>query len=251
MSSRIPTPRVSPRARILSALRTLLRAILATLGQALSPPTCAACDARLPRRATFCAPCAAEVSPAEAWPSAAKITPVEACGPDAPGGVLREAVAFGIFDGALARALRRFKYVGRPDLAVPLGQLAARAARRAGLDGDIVVPVPLHPCRLAERGYNQAALLAAEVATALSRPLAACALARTRHTLQQARLTRLERAGNVAAAFRVPRPRMIRGRRVILVDDVATTGATLGACREALLAAGAASVTVVVVARAA
>lgn len=236
--------------RILSALSTLRRTLLSTLGEALSPPTCAACDARLPGRAAFCPPCAAEVSPAKAPRGTAALAPSEAYGLDAPSGVLREPVAFGVFDGALARALRRFKYADRPDLAVPLGQLAARAARGAGLAGDLVIPVPLHPCRLAERGYNQAALLAAEVATALALPLAACALARVRHTPQQARLTRLERAGNVAKAFTVPRPRALRGRRVILVDDVATTGATLGACQEALLAAGAASVAVVVVARA-
>jgi len=238
MSSPVPASRPAPRSlaglarRSLSRafVRTLLRALLRALGDALSPPTCAACDARLPRRAVFCAPCAAEVTHAAA--------------------TFPEGVAFGLFDGALARALRRFKYEGRPDLAAPLGNLAARAALRARVTGDLVVPVPLHPCRLAERGYNQAALLAAEVATALALPLAARALDRVRHTPQQARLSRAERAGNVAAAFTAPSPRRIQGRRVILVDDVATTGSTLGACREALMRAGATSVVAVVVAQA-
>jgi ComF family protein len=160
-------------------------------------------------------------------------------------------IAFGTFGGALAVALRRLKYAERPDLAVPLGHLARQAARRAHLAGDVVVPVPLHPRRLAERGYNQAALLAAEVAVELAAPLAAGAIARVRNTPQQAQLDREARLHNVAQAFEVRAPRVVQGRRVVLVDDIATTGATLGACRSALLSAGASSVTALVVARAA
>jgi ComF family protein len=123
-----------------------------------------------------------------------------------------------------------------------------RAARGAGVAGDVVVPVPLHPARLAERGYNQAALLGAAAAAELGVPLLARGLARTRDTPQQARLDRAARRANVAGAFRA-RARL-RGKRVVLVDDVATTGSTLAACTRALLDAGAASVTALVVARA-
>jgi ComF family protein len=208
----------------------LPRLFLTLVGEALAPPTCAACDARLPHRAVFCAPCASSLEPS--------------AGSDPT------LIAFGAFGGALALAIRRFKYDARPDLARPLGALARRAARRACLDVDCVVPVPLHPQRLAERGYNQAALLAAALADELEAPLAARALRRVRNTPPQAKLDRGGRLDNVAQAFQHRDPKAIRARRVLLVDDVATTGATLAACRAALVAAGARSVTALVLARA-
>ncbi len=112
------------------------------------------------------------------------------------------------------------------------------------------MPVPLHPARLAERGYNQAALLGAAAARELGAPLQPRALLRTRNTSQQARLPRAGRLENVAGAFRVRAPALVRGRRIVLVDDVATTGATLAACVAALRESGAVSVTPLVVARA-
>jgi len=207
---------------------TLARALVTWLGDALAPPACAACDAGLNRRSVLCATCADAVVAA------------------GPSGV----VAFALFGGPIAVALRRLKYDDRPDLAGPLGHLLRRAARDAGLRADVVVPVPLHPARLAERGYNQAALLAAAVARELDAPLEARALVRTRHTSQQARLDRAGRLQNVAGAFAARRGAGVRGKRVVLVDDVATTGATLEACRAALLEAGAVSVTALCVARA-
>ncbi|WP_437568802.1 ComF family protein [Sorangium sp. So ce542] len=157
-------------------------------------------------------------------------------------------VAFAAFGGAVAEGIRRFKYGDRPDLARPLGRLLLGAARDAEVSADLVVPVPLHPRRLAERGYNQAALLAAHVADGLPVSMAPRALCRVRPTAQQAQLPRGLRLQNVAGAFRVRAPERVHGRRVALVDDVATTGATLAACREALLGAGAASVTYLVLA---
>jgi ComF family protein len=207
-------------------LRTLYRAVAAGLGDLLSPPACAACDARLGRRAVFCVACARAVVPIE------------------PAAV----VAYASFGGPVAEALRRLKYEGRPDLAPPLGSLLLRAAAGADLCADVVIPVPLHPRRLAERGYNQAALLATEAADALEAPLDTRSLERTRDTPQQARLDRRARLANVAGAFRARGDRL-RGRRVVLVDDVATTGATLDACTAALAGVGAASVTALVVAR--
>ncbi|XYH96095.1 ComF family protein [Sorangium sp. So ce1128] len=159
-------------------------------------------------------------------------------------------VAFAPFAGSLAEGIRRFKYGDRPDLARPLGQLLLCAARDAGVRADLVVPVPLHPRRLAERGYNQAALLAAHVADGLAASFAPRALRRVRSTAQQAQLPRDLRLQNVAGAFRVRAPERVQRRRVALIDDVATTGATLAACRDALLGAGAASVTYLVVAAA-
>lgn len=224
---------------VVTLVFALVRLLLAAVKGALGPPTCAACDARVRDHVVFCQACAATIEPPP--------EPDDASTADAR---LEPTVAFGAFGGALAIALRRLKYQDRPDLAAPLGHLARRAARLAGLTADLVVPVPLHPRRLVERGYNQAALLAAEVAVELEAPLVARALIRLRNTPQQAHLDRDARRDNVAQAFRARDPRALQGRRVVLVDDVATTGATLTACAEALLAAGAASVTAIVVARA-
>jgi ComF family protein len=164
---------------------------------------------------------------------------------------LRGGVAVLLHGGAAAQALARLKYRDRPDLALPLGRLLARAVAEADARGTfveaaparVIVPVPLHSRRLAERGFNHAALLAAAVARSVHAPLAARALERTRDTYQQATLTRRERVANVAGAFRVRTPDTVRGASVVLVDDVRTTGATLAACTDALLRAQASEVT--------
>lgn len=209
----------------------LLRAVIELLGEVLSPLTCASCDAPIASRAVFCPGCAR------------LIAPLDRSDPS-------DVVAFGAFEGPLAAALRRFKYNDRPDLARPLGHLVRRAVRAAGVCGQVVVPVPLHPRRLAERGYNQAALLARAVSMELGARLVSRALTRARSTPQQALLDRAARQTNVEGAFLVRRPALVRGLRVVLVDDVVTTGSTLGACVQALIEAGAASVQAVVVARA-
>ena len=214
--------------------RALGRAAIGGLGRILAPDRCAACDQAAPPDATFCDGCAASV--------------VRAAPREADGDATRAVVACAIYGGAVARALRRFKYGARPDLAAPLGRLLAIAARE--LDADLVVPVPLHPRKLRARGYNQAALLAFAVARELAAPLAARGLVRTRDTAAQAGLDRAGRLRNLDGVFRVRVPAGVRGRRVVLVDDVCTTGSTLGACRDALLAAGALTVTALVLARA-
>src|SRR5205823_1833243 len=114
---------------------------------------------------------------------------------------------------------------------------------------DALVPVPLDAARVRERGYNQAALLAAPVAAALDVPLAPTWLRRTRPTRPQVGLSARERRVNVRGAFTCPEPAAVAGQRVLVVDDVMTTGATLEACAEALVAAGAAGVWGLIVAR--
>lgn len=213
-----------------SGLALALRTLATVFFDALSPPACAACDAPIASRQIFCASCAATV--------------VRDSFPD------EEAIAFARFGGAVANALRRFKYEERADLARPLGHLLRRAVEDARVTADLVIPVPLHPRRLADRGYNQAALLARSVADHLQVPFAPRALERQRQTAQQARLGRAERQENMAEAFKVRDPRSIQGKSVIIVDDVLTTGATLLACRQALSRAGARQILGVCLARA-
>ncbi|WP_437588094.1 ComF family protein [Sorangium sp. So ce1000] len=224
------------------ALVAAVRSLAVVAARTLSPPACAGCDAPNADAAVFCADCLQTSVPyAEGAP---RVGAGMSAGTGAP------LVAFAPFGGAVAEAIRRFKYGDRPDLAGPLGRLLLCAARGAGVCVDLVIPVPLHPRRLAERGYNQAALLAAHVADGLAVSFAPRALCRVRATAQQAHLPRDVRLQNVAGAFRVRAPERVQRRRVALIDDVATTGATLAACRAALLGAGAASVTYLVLATA-
>jgi len=112
------------------------------------------------------------------------------------------------------------------------------------------VPVPLHPLRRRERGYNQAELLARHAARRFGVPVARDAVRRVKDTPTQTRLDRRQRAANVRGAFKAAPAAALKGLHVALVDDVLTTGATTSACARALLGAGAASVRVFTVARA-
>lgn len=150
------------------------------------------------------------------------------------------AVGAGSFEGALRAAILRLKYHGRVRLAEPLGDYLAEALGRAGdLGIEVVAPVPLHWSRLRQRGFNQSELLARPVAAALGAPLEAGALRRIRRTRAQALLRASERERNVRGAFAVARPEAVRGRRVLLVDDVLTTLHTVDECARVLMEAGA------------
>jgi ComF family protein len=164
-----------------------------------------------------------------------------------------DGVAAFTYGGAIATAITRLKYERRPDLARPLADLLWTAvAEHAGARrAEVVVPVPLHPVRLVERGFNQAALLAGPIARHLGVPLVARALARSRDTGRQALLDREGRLANMRGAITARKARRVVGRRVLLVDDVRTTGATLEACAAALREAGARLVVTAVVAAAA
>lgn len=169
----------------------------------------------------------------------------DACEPERRGRL----TAAGSYGGPLRRAIHRFKYEGERGLAVELGALvAARVAAdlAAGTVLDLVVPAALHPDRARERGYDQAALLAADVAARTGLPLSG-ALRRIRASRPQVDLDRAERAANLRGAF-AAEPGSLRGRHIALIDDVATTGATLAAATGALRAAGARRVRAYVVA---
>ncbi len=139
-------------------------------------------------------------------------------------------------------AVLRLKYRNHRRLAAPLGQMMATAWRQQqGTSGaDSLVPVPLYAGRLEERGFNQATLLAREIARILGLPVDAAGLARVRATEPQFSLHPGERHQNVHGAFACNAN--LAGRRMILVDDVCTTGATLEACAHVLKSAGAADV---------
>jgi ComF family protein len=143
-----------------------------------------------------------------------------------------------VYDERAALVVQALKYGERPALAGALGQVIAAALPPSDAP-DLILAVPLHPARARERGYNQAGLLAEAVARARGVPRLERGLQRVRPTQAQARLGPVQRRRNVSGAFRVLDPDRLRGRRVLVVDDVLTTGSTLEACLEALRAAGA------------
>ena len=158
------------------------------------------------------------------------------------------AYAFGPFDAELRELIHLFKYGRVEALAKPLGRMLSLAIPSGG-NFDVIVPMPLHWRRRWSRGFNQAALLARELAAATGVPLAR-AVRRSRSTEAQARLSRTARHANVRDAFVVPRPASVAGKRVLLVDDVMTTGATLSACARAMKRGGASHVAAITLARA-
>ncbi len=155
------------------------------------------------------------------------------------------------FDDVARDLVHALKYGDRLDLAPTMARWMATAGREILADADALIPVPLHWRRLWTRRFNQSATIAKQISALSGVPLAHGGLKRVKATAQQVGLSRPERALNVQGAFRVPPDGKaeVAGRRVILVDDVLTSGATVDACARALLRAGAASVDVLVFAR--
>jgi ComF family protein len=159
--------------------------------------------------------------------------------------------AWGEYRGFLGHAVRRFKFQGNRPLAAGLSRLLAAADEHwlAEFEAHAVAPMPLHPMRLAERGFNQAVDLARPVARRRKVPILYSALVRVRDTRPQYGLTVSQRHDNVNQAFQVARPQAVSGKNLLLVDDVLTTGATAAAAARALTRAGAAAVVVLTLAR--
>lgn len=150
-------------------------------------------------------------------------------------------------ESAVQEAVHALKYRNVRALAPVLGAFVADHIRLRGIAAETVVPVPLHGGRLRERGYNQAELLARVVAKELDLDLCPDGLSRVRATTPQVSARRDDRRRNVAGAFQATR--RFEGQRVVLMDDVSTTGATFAACAEALREAGALEVWGVAIAR--
>lgn len=223
----------------------------------LFPSACPLCQQTLPPEADlpFCPACSQGVNPLPvgccsrcALPFSSENSSAhlcESCSRSLPPFLSVHSV--GIYDAGLRKAVHRFKYEGGHYLDRPLGKLLTSVLDNCPAP-DIIVPVPLHSLRLRERTYNQSLLLARELGTMLSCPVAATLLERARNTPQQQGLRAKERTRNLRDAFSCGQ--LLAGERILLVDDVMTTGATAVACSQTLLDSGAAEVRVAVVGRA-
>lgn len=242
-------------ARLGGAVRGLFRF---TLDAAL-PQLCPSCREPLGDGAGLCASCWAKLSPIEK-PYCARLGIPFVYDPG-PGLLSMEAMAnppayerarAAVRYDEIARSLvLAFKFSDRIDLAPMMGRWMARAGQELLHEADALVPVPLHWRRLWSRRFNQAAALSSAVSTVSGVPVLYDSLRRVRATRQQVGLSKTQRAENVQGVFRVPADRRatIAGRRVILIDDVLTSGATVDTCARALLKAGARQVDVLVFAR--
>ncbi|MGC9469650.1 MAG: ComF family protein [Anaerolineae bacterium] len=156
-----------------------------------------------------------------------------------------------LYDGIVRDAIHALKYRGGQDVVEPLSSRMAESWHDRGLQSDLLVPVPLHESREAERGYNQSALLARALAPRVGVPSEEALLFRVRRTASQTKLSQAERWHNVRDAFACVETYDLSNLSLTLVDDVATTGATLDACAVALLDRGARVVNAFTLARAA
>jgi ComF family protein len=245
-------------------MRVAMRRLGGRLGgavlDALLPPGCLTCDAPVAAQGTLCAGC---------WGGLHLLTPpfCRRCGvpflhagqavaglcpgcAEAPPAFAAARAALRYDEGA-KRLLLPFKHADRTELAGPLAQRMARAGAELLERAELIAPVPLHWRRLLARRYNQAALLAAKLARGAGLPCVPDLLRRTRPTPPLGERRAADRAALLEGAFALsPRAaRRIEGRRVLLVDDVMTSGATAAACAAVLLAGGARAVDVLAAAR--
>jgi ComF family protein len=204
---------------------------------------CPACARRLARREKGYCPLCGQPAP---WPLEPP-APCSACLISPP--LWEQAFFHAIHADLLRELILRCKFQGQLFLARPLAALLASHPGLAVQEAEALLPIPLHPDRLAHRGFNQALEIARPLARMLRIPLAAGLLLRTRSAFPQTGLSRSARLHNLRQAFAAPCPGKLAGRRLMLVDDVMTTGATMHAATAVLLAAGARSVSVAALGR--
>ena len=191
---------------------------------------CSPCETSLPRlKVPYCRKCAQPVTSGTLCRQCAAAPPF-----------LDGIKAAFIMEGAIREAIHALKYRNLRAASPTLGRLLARWLVSNPIPGEVLVPVPLHKRRIRDRGYNQSALLAKEVSKVTGLPVRENLLVRTRDTPPQISLSLQERIGNVEGSFELPGDG--RGLKIILVDDVVTTGSTMSACGKALRAGGAGSV---------
>jgi ComF family protein len=226
----------------------------------LLPPACLLCGQSLPIahiKQSFCRDCLTSMPPlspahclccAQPFPNS---TSIHLCG-----NCLKRPPSFstvhaaGLYQGGIKDAVQRLKYRNQVTLARPLGQLLSKVIGAAGSDfvPDSIVPVPLHPNRLRQRGYNQALEVARPIAQQLNVSIDTGLLQRIRKTPPQQGLSAIERRSNLRNAFDLTTTPSVR--RILLVDDVMTTGETVRECCRTLRAGGVREVQVAVVGRA-
>jgi len=239
-------------------MRVVMRAALDLVAGVALPQLCAVCREPV-EGAGLCAACWSKLSFIAppycerlgipfAYETAPGLLSMQAIADPPAYGRARAAVRYDEIARTLVHAL---KYGDRLDLAPMMGRWLAQAGGELLAEADALVPVPLHWRRHWARRFNQSALLAAAVAKASGVPIAANALKRVKSTPQQVGLSRAQRAANIQGAFRVPAEGKaeVAGRRLILVDDVLTSGVTAEGCAKVLLRAGAHNVDVLVFAR--
>jgi ComF family protein len=239
-----------------------LKEILTGIADLIFPPRCITCDNLLEQRGPLplCASCEEKIRfirsplcPRCGLPFPAAEGEDHFCGDciiaEKPYAVAR---AVGEYEETLLTAIHRFKYRGKTGIGEILGGIMADFA--AGIWDmkvfDLIIPVPLHLRKLRERGFNQSVILARRISKRFDIPLDLTSLRRELFTPPQVGLGREERSANVRGAFSATRPERITGRRILLVDDVFTTGSTLTECTRVLIRANAESVAVLTLARA-
>jgi len=223
------------------------------------PAVCVSCAALITRHNLLCPKC---------WSSLHLITPplcnrlgiplpgYEGEGPHisvqamANPPVFSRARAAALYSGIMRRLIVRFKFQDKHEPLPLFVKLMREAGRELFADADLLVPVPLHRLRLLQRRFNQSALLAKGLSRATGVPVAVMALQRTRRTAAQVGLSQEARQQNVARAFTMSRGgrKAVQGKKIVLIDDVITTGATANACASVLLDTGAARVDLLAIA---
>lgn len=241
-------------AATLLGVRALLRRAAGRVADLVVPPVCLSCQAPLAVHDALCAGCWRRVSFIRA-PLCDQLgipLPYDTGGRMLSGAALAapppwdRARAVAGFDNVMRELVHKLKYADRHDARRLFGRWLAEAGRELLADADVLIPVPLHPSRLWQRRFNQAALLCTELTRLTGVPNDPFILKRVKATLSQVGLSEAERRSNTAGAFATAPGGQARveDRRVVLVDDVVTTGATVGACARVLRRAGAARIDV-------